>query len=348
MTGRRPAPRAPRQRDDGAGGPGLEAAEPVLGRTCPYREPALRPAEFSRRVRTALASWTRSRSAHSPVLLQPARHCRQHLAAAAAGPGGLPGPGAARCPPAPRHCLLPRWRCDSRECVTARGSLSGAWVPFIRLCWRRPRLGHEQQVIGLPGGLGCAPSSWLSCGKVLQPVCQDTDRLSKRGDTALERVHAFLSRGRRFPGTPAGVLVHRAPPLAGDVCSGPKAGCPFVRISTAQPGPGGQGQMACCQAPVGHAAARWIGKPFSNPVTRSTSPVISTDRSYRNDGCRCSMMPKPASSSARRLVVGSSNGSPGMARRRRAQNSGWISTGRFARPGWPMRPDSPVVWSKRP
>ena len=239
--------------------PGLEAAEPVLGRTCPYREPALRPAEFSRRVRTALASWTRSRSAHSPVLLQPARHCRQHLAAAAAGPAGLPGPGAARCPPAPRHCLLPHWRCDPWECVTARGSLSGAWVPFIRLCWRRPRLGHEQQVIGLPGGLGCAPSSWLSCGKVLQPVCQDTDRLSKRGDTALERVHAFLNRGRRFPGTPAGVLVHRAPPLAGDVCSGPKAGCLFVRISTAQPGPGGQGQMACCQAPVGHAAAGFAG-----------------------------------------------------------------------------------------
>jgi len=94
--------------------------------------------------------------------------------------------------------------------------------------------------------------------------------------------------------------------------------------------------------------AWWIGKPFSNPVTRSTSPVISTDRSYRNDGCRCSIMPKPASSSARRLVVGSSNGSPGMARRRRAQNSGWISTGRFARPSWPIRPESPVVWSKWP
>lgn len=46
--------------------PGLEAAEPVLGHTCPYREPALRPAEFSRRVRTALASWTRSRSALVP------------------------------------------------------------------------------------------------------------------------------------------------------------------------------------------------------------------------------------------------------------------------------------------
>ena len=37
-----------------------------------------------------------------------------------------------------------------------------------------------------------------------------------------------------------------------------------------------------------------------------------------------------------------------MARRRRAQNSGWRSTGRFARPSWPIRPDSPVVWSKWP
>jgi hypothetical protein len=32
--------------------------------------------------------------------------------------------------------------------------------------------------------------------------------------------------------------------------------------------------------------AWWMGNPFSKPVTRSTSPVISTDRSYRNDGCR--------------------------------------------------------------
>ncbi len=144
-------------------------------------------------------------------------------------------------------------------------------MPCIRLCRRRPRLGHEQQVIGLSGGLGCAPSSWLSCGKVLQPVCQDTDRLSKRGDTALERVHAFLNRGRRFPGTPAGVLVHRAPPLAGDVCSGPKAGCLFVHISTAQPGPGGQGQTACCQAPAGHAATGFAG--FAGTICASSRPV---------------------------------------------------------------------------
>ena len=37
-----------------------------------------------------------------------------------------------------------------------------------------------------------------------------------------------------------------------------------------------------------------------------------------------------------------------MASRRRAQNSGWISTGILARPSWPIRPDSPVVWSKWP
>ena len=34
-----------------------------------------------------------------------------------------------------------------------------------------------------------------------------------------------------------------------------------------------------------------------------------------------------------------------VARCRRAQNSGWMSTGRFSRP---MRPDSPAVWSKWP
>ena len=43
------------------------------------------------------------------------------------------------------------------------------------------------------------------------------------------------------------------------------------------------------------------------------------------------MMSNPAPSSARRLVVGSSNGSPpGMASRRRAQNSGWMTTGMLA------------------
>ncbi len=57
----------------------------------------------------------------------------------------------------------------------------------------------------------------------------------------------------------------------------------------------------------------------------------------------CSMTSKPASARALRLVVGNSTGSPpGMARRRRAQNSGWMSTGRFARPSRPMRPDSCV------
>jgi hypothetical protein len=60
------------------------------------------------------------------------------------------------------------------------------------------------------------------------------------------------------------------------------------------------------------------------------------------------MTPKPASSSALRLAAGSSNGSPGMASRLRAQNSGWISTGILARPSRPIRPDSPVVWSKWP
>jgi hypothetical protein len=51
--------------------------------------------------------------------LPPASSCRSGRA------GGPSGPGAARCPPAPRPCLLPHWPGDAWECVTARGSLSG-------------------------------------------------------------------------------------------------------------------------------------------------------------------------------------------------------------------------------
>ena len=56
-------------------------------------------------------------------------------------------------------------------------------------------------------------------------------------------------------------------------------------------------------------------KPVSNGVVRSTSPVTSTEPSRRNDGCRSSMISKPAPSSAARLVAGNSAGSkPGIAR----------------------------------
>jgi hypothetical protein len=54
--------------------------------------------------------------------------------------------------------------------------------------------------------------------------------------------------------------------------------------------PGHLSQRVGCQLPP--RQAWWIGNPFSKPATRSTSPVISTDRSYRNEGC-CSMTSKP-------------------------------------------------------
>src|SRR5580658_6033179 len=61
------------------------------------------------------------------------------------------------------------------------------------------------------------------------------------------------------------------------------------------------------------------------------------------------MMSKPASCSARGLVVGISSGSrPGRTRRRRRQKSGWISTGMFAWPSERISPSSPAVWSKWP
>src|ERR1017187_8852436 len=69
---------------------------------------------------------------------------------------------------------------------------------------------------------------------------------------------------------------------------------------------GSGAQMPLCRA-------WWMGNPCSNLVVRSTSPVMSTERSNRNEGWRFSMMSNPAPSSARRLVVGSSKGSmPGM------------------------------------
>ena len=95
-------------------------------------------------------------------------------------------------------------------------------------------------------------------------------------------------------------------------------------------------------------SAWWIAKPCSKSVVRGTSPVTSTLPANRNDGSGRSTTSKPMPASAPRLVAGSSHGSrPGSAIRRRDQNSGWISTGRFALPpSARLSPSRPVVWSK--
>jgi hypothetical protein len=64
------------------------------------------------------------------------------------------------------------------------------------LFWPRCGLGYEQQSVGVPGGFGGAVSSWLGCLKVLQPVCQDTQRLGQGRHAVLEHVHAVPREGR--------------------------------------------------------------------------------------------------------------------------------------------------------
>jgi hypothetical protein len=73
--------------------------------------------------------------------------------------------------------------------------------------------GHQQQVIGLPGGLGRPPASRLSRGEILKAVRQDTQRLLERRDTVLENAHAPVQGGLRFLVTPAGMHVHGTPPF---------------------------------------------------------------------------------------------------------------------------------------
>jgi hypothetical protein len=82
---------------------------------------------------------------------------------------------------------------------------------LIRLAARV--LGSEQQVIGLPGGIGRPSPRWLGRGEILQAVRQDAQRLSERGDTVLEGEHPPVQGGLRFLVTPAGMRGHGTPPF---------------------------------------------------------------------------------------------------------------------------------------
>jgi len=62
-----------------------------------------------------------------------------------------------------------------------------------------------------------------------------------------------------------------------------------------------------------------MGNPFSKPVTRSTSPVISTDRSNRKEGC---LLDDLKADLGQGVAAGDGNsaGSPGGATGRRTQS----------------------------
>lgn len=66
------------------------------------------------------------------------------------------------------------------------------WLVRVGLRTGRPRLGHEQQIIGSPGSFGSRPLPRSGGGKVFEPVRQDADHVRESGHPALEYVHAFL------------------------------------------------------------------------------------------------------------------------------------------------------------
>jgi hypothetical protein len=76
--------------------------------------------------------------------------------------------------------------------------------------------GHQQQIVGLPGGLGRPSSLGLSRGQILQAVRQDTQRLLEHGDAVLEGEHATVQGGQWFMARPTGMHVHWKPPYADD------------------------------------------------------------------------------------------------------------------------------------
>ena len=92
----------------------------------------------------------------------------------------------------------------------------------------------------MPGGFGRPPSPRLGRGEIFQAVCQDTQRLSERGDTALESEHALVQGGRRLPVTPAGCMFMRPLPVDHAAASD-AAGCLFLILQGHHDGtrPGG-------------------------------------------------------------------------------------------------------------
>ncbi len=100
-------------------------------------------------------------------------------------------------------------------------------------------IGSKQQVIGLPGSLGRPTSSRFSRGQILEAVCQDTRRLSERGDTVLKGEHAPVQGGLRFLVTSTRLHVHGMPLSADDAGMKPAACAllsPFFQDTTTGPG----------------------------------------------------------------------------------------------------------------
>ena len=93
----------------------------------------------------------------------------------------------------------------------------------------------------MPGSLGRPSSRWLTRGEILQAVCQDTQRLSERGDTVLQGEQTFVQGSRRFLATLAGMRVHEIPFPWITSAASYEAGCVFLffQDTTTGRGPGG-------------------------------------------------------------------------------------------------------------